>query len=241
MGISGFGDYTLGIELILCAIGLPAVIFAYFGVLAFGLPAGGRPLSVAFIRAIPLSIVAWLVTVLVVGVETEKLGAGSEGTCQLSANYSLMMVDAEGSGWVYNRKNENRRGGVNWQRDGIDGVATLQISGRYILGGRDSSGFRPSQSRAVINEYFLIDTERETITRFSSLAQLQAAAGQLGINVQLRPVNEVYSRCGEFQSTENRPQPGVIGTIYCFCFGFVCLFVWWGISLRRLRTAFRPS
>lgn len=207
MGISGFGDYTLAAEFILCAIGLPALIFAYFGVLTFGLPASGRPLSVAFIRAIPLSIVAWLVTVLAVGVETEHLGPASEGTCQLSANYSLMMVDQQGSGWVYNRKNENRRGGVNWQRDGIDGVETLRISGRYILGGRDNHGFRPSHSRAVINEYFVIDTERETITRFPALPQLQASAAQLGIPVQLKPVYEVYSTCGQFQSREDdRPQ-----------------------------------
>ena len=241
MGISGFGDYTLGAELAWCAIGLPALLLAYLGVLTFGLPAGGRALSAAFLRAIPLSIVAWLVTVLAVGIETEHIGAPSEGTCQLAANYSLMMVDSEGSGWVYNRKNENGRG-VNWQTDGIDGVEIVQTSGRFILGGRDSHGFRPSHSHAVINEYFLIDTERETVTRFSTLPQLQAAASQLGIPVELKPVYEVYSSCGEFQSrTENRPQRAVVGTIYFFCIGFVGLLVWWGITLWRLRAALRPA
>jgi hypothetical protein len=242
MAISGFGDSTLEAELALFAIGLPALLIGYFGVLIFNLPSTGRPLSVAFTRAIPLSIVAWLIAVLAVGVETERLATSSERTCHLSANYSLMVVDQEGSGWVYNRKNENRRGGVNWQRDGIDGVEILQISGRYILGGRDSQGFRPSRSHALINEYFLIDSERETVARFSTLEQLQSSAAQLGISVQLRPVYEVYSSCGESQpATDNAPQRTVIGAIYFLCIGFVGLLVWWGMTLWRLRATFRLS
>ena len=78
----------------------------------------------------------------------------SRKPCHLAGNYSLMMVDAESPGWVY--KDTNGFQNINWNRDGIDGVKSLQINGKYIVGGRDARGFRKN---AIVNEYFLIDTD----------------------------------------------------------------------------------
>jgi hypothetical protein len=93
-----------------------------------------------------------------------------------------MMVDAESPGWVY--KDMNGFQNIDWNRDGIDGVKSLQIAGNYIVGGRDSRGF---QKNAVVNEYFLIDTDTSTLRRFATWSQLEAAVTPMGIHVQLKP------------------------------------------------------
>jgi hypothetical protein len=63
------------------------------------------------------------------------------GSCGLPNGYSLMLIDPADAAWVYNPRNESRNESVGWQKDGVDGVRTLQLAGRYILGGRDTHGF----------------------------------------------------------------------------------------------------
>jgi len=227
-----FGDVLFAVGLIVGAIGLRALMLAYLGTLAFRLPRRGRPLTVAFTKAIPLSILAWLVIGLTLALASEQTDVTFQGTCKLPGDYSLMVVDADGSGWVYKAGNEIKGGDVKWQRDGIGGVENLQIAGRYILGGRDSRGFRPSRDRARISEYFLIDSARETVSKVSTLPQLQASASQLGISVQLSPVYEVYSNCGDLPAARKdlkredvRPRRVLVGTIFLLAIGFIYLLI----------------
>lgn len=48
-----FGDVLFAVGLIVGAIGLRALMFAYLGTLAFRLPRRGRPLTVAFTKSDP--------------------------------------------------------------------------------------------------------------------------------------------------------------------------------------------
>jgi hypothetical protein len=108
-----------------------------------------------------------------------------------------MLIDRTDAAWVYNTSNESTRESIHWQKDGADGVRTLQLAGRYILGGRDSHGFaHTTKSGDELDSYFVLDTETGELTTTPSFKQFQSAASQLGIHLKLEPAYTVYSRYG---------------------------------------------
>ena len=205
-------------------VGLGALVLAYVGSLIAGIPRKGQNFSAAFLHALPIAtvIVSLLAAVAVLPDSFDEVGFSKP--CHLTGNYSLMMVDAESPGWVY--KDMNGFQNIDWNRDGIDGVKSLQIAGNYIVGGRDSHGF---QKNAVVNEYFLIDTDTSTLRRFATWSQLEAAVTPIEIHVQLKPAISLYA------NSQQSPSWGLIVLICAL--GALCLglFFSWIKKLNTLR------
>jgi hypothetical protein len=211
-------------EAALAVVGLGALVPAYLGVLIVAGPRRGRGLTTAFLHAIPLVVV----TLIVVGTSfafVEMSDARFSTPCHLTGEYALMMVDTDSPGWVY--RYQPGKEGVSWQQDGIDGVLRLQVTGKYIVGGRDTRGF---QKNAIVTEYFLVDTQTATNTRFANLPQLEAALKPMGITLQLELVSEIY---------EGDRRPLSVMIVLIFLPGALCVYLffrWW----RKLRSL-RPS
>jgi hypothetical protein len=206
----------------LVLVGLGAPLLAYIGVLTVGGPRKGRGLTTAFLHAIPLAVVIPIVAGTSLAV-AKLSDLGFSAPCHLTGDYALMMADADSPGWVYVQAPGN--GGVSWQQDGIDGVLRLQVTGRYIVGGRDTRGF---QRNAIVTEYFLIDTHTATNTRFATMTELEADLKPLGIPLELEPVYEIYRR-------DRRPPGTMIALIVVP--GVLCsyLFLRWVRKLKTLR------
>jgi len=219
-----FGIIVFFAEAGLALVGLCALLLAYLGVLIVGGPRKGRGLTAGFLHAVPLATVIPIVAGMSLAF-VELSDAAFSAPCHLTGNYALMMADADSPGWVYRYSPGN--GGVSWQQDGIDGVLHLQVAGRYIVGARDTRGFRRN---AIVTEYFLIDTQTATNTRFASLTRLEAALKPMGITLQLEPVSEIYE-------SDRRPLGVMIVVIGLP--GVLCLYLffrWW----RKLKTL-QPS
>lgn len=207
-------------------VGLGALVLAYVGTVIAGIPRKGRKFSAAFLHALPIAtaIVSLLAAVAVLTDSSDEVGFSKP--CHLTGNYSLMMVDAESPGWVY--KDTNGFQNIDWNRDGIDGVKSLQIVGKYIVGGRDSRGF---QKNAVVNQYFLIDTDTSTLRRFDTWSQLESVVTPMGIHVQLKPATSLYA------NSQRSPSWGLIVLICAL--GALCLglFFRWIKKLSTLRAS----
>ena len=182
------------LRMVLVLVGLGALLLAYIGTLIVGVPRKGRGFSTAFVHALPLAIVVFLLALISIARDVPE-DVGSSSPCHLTGNYSLMMVDSDSPGWVY--KDTHGFQNIDWTRDGIDPVKSLQVAGRYIVGGRDARGF---QKNAVVNEYFLIDTETATLTRFPTRSQLDSAVTPLGIRVDLEPAYGIYAPSQQSES-----------------------------------------
>lgn len=154
------------------------------------------------------------------------------GSCRLPNGYSIMMIDAGDPVLVYNPRNESTREGVVWQRDGVDGVRTLQVAERYILGGRESHGLaRLPKAGDQVDSYFVLDTETGKLTVMPSLAQLEKAASQLGIQLKLERAYTVYSRYGLMPFVRVPP----FGTSLALLV-LLCLLARWIMQLRRFHS-----
>jgi hypothetical protein len=141
-----FGDVLFAVGLIVGAIGLRALMLAYLGTLAFRLPRRGRPLTVAFTKAIPLSILAWLVLGLTLALASEQTDVTFQGTCKLPGDYSLMVVDADGSGWVYKAGNEIKGGDVKWQRMELAESKICRLQADIFWEAETPVGFDPRET-----------------------------------------------------------------------------------------------
>ncbi len=120
-------------------------------------------------------------------------GLGDTWQCPLPNGYAITMIDVTDQGWVYNPKTQPD--GVGEQEDAIGGVRTLQVAGRYILGGSDTHWFGGSgDSKTNVNPYFLLDSHTGTHIVFMSFDDLHLAASQLGIQPKLENINVIYSR-----------------------------------------------
>jgi hypothetical protein len=221
----GFGTTEIAVRAALILVGLGALVLAYVGTLIARIPRKGRKFSAAFLHALPIAFffVSLLAVVAVLADSFDEVGFSKP--CHLTGNFSLMMVDAESPGWVY--KDTNGFQNIEWNRDGIDGVESLQIVGQYIVGGRDSRGF---QKNAVVNEYFLIDTNTSTLRRFATRSQLESAATPMGIHVQLKPAISLYANS----------QQSPWGLIVLICaLGALCLglFFRWIKKLKTIRAS----
>src|SRR5579872_1554952 len=106
--------------------------------------------------------------------------------------YQVMMIDVTDQGWVYNPKTQSD-GGVGEQGDAVAGVRSLQVSGRYVLGGTDSKSFEHlGKDTNQVDAYFILDTQLGKETKFQSYDALRRTAVELGIEPNRQPINAVY-------------------------------------------------
>src|SRR5258706_11155596 len=124
-------------------------------------------------------------------------GLGDAWHCPLPNGYALMMIDVTDYGWVYNPKTQIG-GGVGEQEDAIFGVRAVQVAGRYIIGGIDSK--IPDDESLVGNNYgqmdsyFLMDAQTGKRSDFRTYDELNSAAQTLGIQPDLRHIDDVYRK-----------------------------------------------
>jgi hypothetical protein len=120
-------------------------------------------------------------------------GLGDTWQCPLPDGYALLMIDETEQGWVFNPKTQGWDG-VAEGEDSISGVRVLQLSGPYILGGRDSHAYQFASKDDYIESYFVLDTKAGRHESIPTYEALRCKAQQLGINLNLERINVVYSR-----------------------------------------------
>ncbi len=122
-------------------------------------------------------------------------GLGDSWKCPLPNGYAILFIDVTDYGTVYNPKTQLSPDSVSDKADAVSGVRLMQIAGRYILLEADSKIFEHfGQETNQIDSYTLLDTQAGTRTVFSTDMALRSAARQLGINPELKPIYEVYSK-----------------------------------------------
>jgi len=105
-----------------------------------------------------------------------------------------MMIDVTDQGWVYNPKTQPSDSVIE-REDAVSGVRSLQLAGRYILGGTDSKGFEHlGQETNQIDGYFILDTLSGKRTQFDSYDAFRNSARDFNVEVNLKPINEIYSK-----------------------------------------------
>jgi hypothetical protein len=105
-----------------------------------------------------------------------------------------MMIDVTDQGWVYNPKTQPGSG-IGEQEDAVAGVRNIQIAGRYILGATDSKAFEDlGKETNRVDAYFLLDTQMGKRIQFQNFEALRRKALELGIELNLQPINAVYSK-----------------------------------------------
>jgi hypothetical protein len=150
--------------------------------------------SVAF----PFACLGWAILLfifqaLVNGSMHRDPGLGDTWSCPLPDGYAITMIDSTDHGWIYNPKTQVE-GAISEQEDAVAGVITVQIAGRYILGGTDSRSGPVDGDVDHIDSYFILDTQTGKKTTFSAIGHLRGSAKQLGINMDLQPIAAVYSK-----------------------------------------------
>lgn len=94
------------------------------------------------------------------------------------------------AGWLYKPVDGSPQRA--WPKDVVDGVETLQVAGRYMLGERDSHGLNFEKIGGRMDSYFVLDGQTRELTTVSSIQELQRASLPLGISVKLEAVRAVY-------------------------------------------------
>jgi hypothetical protein len=122
------------------------------------------------------------------------IGLGDSFHCPLPNGYSLLMIDVGDQGTVYNPKTQGEDGSVGDRSDAVSGVTKLQISGTNIFGASDSNWFEHFGQNASLNHYFLLDTRIGKHADFHDEAALRTEASNLGVTLNLEPVQKVYYR-----------------------------------------------
>ena len=120
-------------------------------------------------------------------------GLGDGWYCPLPNGYRVEFIDVTDHGWITNPKTQPD-GIIAETDDSISGVRQAQVSGQYILGATDSKAFGSRGDEKHVDGYFIIDTKRRAKDKFASMDELKAAAGKLGITVNLEPIYNVYGR-----------------------------------------------
>ena len=151
----------------------------------------------------PLAFVVWALLVLLFqGTVNQNLlhrdpGFDDLWACPLPNGYGIEGIDDPDVGVLYRLKTQ-KTGSVSWGTgidDAIGGVRILQIAGPYILGGTDShfddgSGIDENK----VDSYFLQDTRTGRHTKFASYDALRSAAQELGLELKLEGISNVYSK-----------------------------------------------
>jgi|SRR5215469_5563811 len=196
----------LGIVLVFWAV--VGIVLASVGALTFAgattlltrrVPAGRRSAIVAA-AIFPLVSLGWGACAFVFQAVVNEalldrdLGIGDTWHAPLPNGYHIMMIDVTDQGWVYNPKTQ-RGSGVGEQQDAVPGVRKVQVAERYILGGTDSKSFEHlGQENEHIDSFFLLDADTGRQTKFQTYDELRRRAQELRINLNLEPINRVYSR-----------------------------------------------
>ena len=161
----------------------------------------GRKRVILAAGLLPFVCLAWAGTVFVFqAVVNESLlhrdaGLGDSWRCPLPNGYALLMIDLTDHGWVYNPKTQRHDDSVSEGEDAISGVRTLQVAGHFILGSSDSNWSEHLEgNESLIDSFFIIDTTTGKRTTLSDKQALSVAAKQLGIQLDLAPINVVYSK-----------------------------------------------
>ncbi len=194
----------MGIGFVLLIDAVIGLILAAVGALVLGSAAAyltrgagpGRKRLILAVSLFPLACLGWVGTVFVFqAVINENVlhrdpGLGDMWECPLPNGYALLMIDTTDLGWVYNPKTQPD--GVTEQDDAISGVMVVQVAGRYIFGGSDSSW--AGESDPTVDSYFLLDTQIGKHTTFSNYDALRNRAQELGVVLKLESIGAVYSR-----------------------------------------------
>ncbi len=197
----------MGIGIVLLGWAVVGTIVACVGALVMGVAATfltrratqDRTLTLLSAVAFPFACLGWAALLFVFqasvnGAMHRDPGLGDSWECPLPNGYVINMIDVTDQGWVYNPKTQFD-GGVAEQDDAVADVGVVQVSGKYILGGSHSRSIVDSQSsNDNIDSYFLLDTQTGKKTAFPNVDGLRAVATQLGISLNLEPIDAVYSR-----------------------------------------------
>ena len=123
------------------------------------------------------------------------VGIGDSSNCPLPNGYSILMVDVDDQGTVYNPKTQLSDDSVVDKEDAVSGVRYLQIAGVYLLGAFDSKYSEHfAQDNPTLDRYFILDTRTGSRTDFTTDSALREAAAKLGVNLSLEPISKLYSR-----------------------------------------------
>ena len=164
------------------------------------------------------------------GLLHRDLGMGDTWHAPLPNGYQVMMIDVTDQGWVYNPKTQPGSG-IGEQEDAVAGVRNIQIAGRYILGVTDSKAFEDlGKDTNRVDAYFLLDTQMGKRIQFQNFDALRRKALELGIELNLQPINAVYSKF-RFSWFDV-----LAGLLLCLppVIGFVLL-IRWIVRLRQTR------
>jgi hypothetical protein len=233
----------MGIGFVLLIWAVAGTILAGIGTLLFGgltslltrkVTRGRRRVIIAA-GLLPFACLIWAGALFVFqalvneGVLHRDPGLGDTWHCPLPNGYALMMIDVTDQGWVYNPKTQPGDG-VGEQDDAVAGVRIVQIAGRYIAGGSDTRSFQHlGQNSSEVDSYFLLDTQTGKQTKFKSYGELLQAASQLPIQLDLKPIDHVYS---QYRFTKFDVFVGLLLAIPPLL--AVGLLVWWIVRLRRI-------
>jgi hypothetical protein len=198
----------MGIGMVLLAAAVVGTVIASIGSAILGGATArftrgvqhGRRAIILAAAAFPFACLAWggLVFAFQAVVNDTVLhrdaGLGDAWKCPFPNGYALLMIDVTDHGWVYNPKTQTE-GAVGEQEDAPYGVRLLQVDATYIAGGLDTKPDEEAGSKNHrVDSYFLLDTRTGRRTTFSNYRSLQAAADQMGIQLRLEPIEDIYFR-----------------------------------------------
>jgi hypothetical protein len=157
----------------------------------------GRKRLIVGAAAFPLACLGWIAVMFAFqalvneGLLHRDPGLGDTWHCLLPNSYEILMIDTTDQGYVFNPKTQPDNT-VADQNDAIGGIRTLQLAGRYILGGYSNNPY-DHQDRTRVDSYFLLDTQIGEHAIFPSYEALRKSAEPLGIKLDLQPIASVYA------------------------------------------------
>lgn len=141
------------------------------------------------------------------------------------------MIDVLDNGTVYNLKTQPHEDGISSQSDTIFNVRTMQVAGPYIIVVALKEGDGPDTKDAAADSFVIIDTRTGAQTSYANEQELERAAKEIGVTLNLRPIEQVY---GEYRFT------WFDKTAWCvFAIPPAILFVILVIWVRRVRSSRR--
>lgn len=122
------------------------------------------------------------------------IGVGDSSYCPLPNGYSIIMIDVDDQGTVYNPKTQLSEDSVTDKEDAVSGVRELQVDGVYLFGAADSKYSEHFAQAPTLDRFFILDTRTGTRKDFTTEVALQEAVANLGIKLRLEPIAKVYGR-----------------------------------------------
>jgi WD40 repeat protein len=208
-----------------------------------------RKAVVFFATVLPIACFVWSAVVFEFQAVVNKRlldrdGSGGEiYQCPLPNGYSLSMCDTTEYGMLFNRKKHSEPyvSSDSWQEpsgqwvsesDGVGDVRRLQLVRQFVFG---RSATRSPEHHFQIDKadkFFLLDTKTDKQTEFASYQELQKAAENIGVQLKLQPIFDVY-RQYRFTWFDNFAAALSFGPPI-LAFGFL---ISWIVKLRKGRQA----